>query len=70
MQTQLEAAKHALFNEDALHVRDVKLFPGTNREIRPEDMAEQVNKVIAQLHAGDYEDGELVISDEDASASA
>jgi len=63
MQTQLEAAKHALFDEDALHVSDVKLFPGTNREILPQDIAEQINRVIAQLLAGDYEDGEVSCPD-------
>ena len=56
MQTQLEVAKYSLFDEAALHVRDVKLFPGSDRDVTPEQMAEQVNKAIAQLLAGDFEE--------------
>lgn len=53
--TQLEAAKRTLFDPDGLAVRNVKLFPGSNREISPEQLAEQVNMVIAQLLVGAYE---------------
>lgn len=54
MKTQLEAAK-GLFTDGSLQVMDIKLFPGTSRDATAEQMAEQVNRVIAQLDAGDYE---------------
>lgn len=61
MMTQLEAAKHLLFDKDGLDVADVKLFPGNNRDATPEQMAEQLNKALAQILDGDYDE----ISDED-----
>lgn len=55
MKTQLEVARHRLFDKDALHAANVKLFPGSNRDATPEMLAEQVNNAIAQIEAGDYE---------------
>jgi len=55
MKSQLEVAKHRLFDESALNAADIKLFPGTNRDATSEDMAEQINKAIAQIEAGDFE---------------
>lgn len=55
MGTQLELAKHRLFDRKMLHVSNVKLFPGGDREATPEQMAEQINKAIAQIEAGDFE---------------
>ena len=59
MGTQLELAKHVLFDKDGLDTADVKLFPGTNRDSTPEQMAEEVNKSIAQIEAGDYDEVDL-----------
>lgn len=53
--TQLEMAKHRLFDASGLNVENVKLFPGSNRDATPEQMAEQINKALAQIEAGDYE---------------
>lgn len=55
MATQLEIAKRRLFDKEALNVDNIKLFPGSNRDSTPEQMAEQINKAIAQIDAGDYE---------------
>lgn len=55
MPTQLDIAKRRLFDEEALNADNIKLFPGTNRDSTPEQMAEQINKAIAQIDAGDYE---------------
>lgn len=63
MQTQLAVAKHTLFSEDALHVSNIKLFPGASRDVTSEQMAEQINRVIEQLGAGDFEDGETIFLD-------
>ena len=56
MLTQLELATDTLFDATALHVRDVKLFPGSSRDVTAEQMAEQVNMAIAALLSGDYDD--------------
>ena len=56
MQTQLDMAKHMLFDQDALHVRNIKMYPGSSRDVTPEQMAAQINVAIASLMAGDYED--------------
>jgi hypothetical protein len=63
MGTQIKAAKHALFDEGGLDVGNIKLFPGSNRDVTPEDMAKEINKVIDQMLVGDFEDGELVFAD-------
>ena len=55
MDNQMEIAKHRLFADSELHAADVKLFPGTSRDATTEQMAEQINKAIAQLVSGDYE---------------
>lgn len=55
MDNQMEIAKHRLFADDELHAADVKLFPGTSRDTTPEQMAEQVNKAIAQIVNGQFE---------------
>jgi len=55
MGTNMEVAKHRLFDAATLDVSDVKLFPGSNRDITSEQMAEHVSKVIANLENGNYD---------------
>ena len=55
MGTQMEMARHLLFDADGLNVSNVKLFPGASREVTVDQVAEQVNKAIAQIEAGDYD---------------
>jgi len=55
MKTQLDVARHRLFDVDMLNAANVKLFPGSSRDATPEKVAEQVNKAIAQVEAGDVE---------------
>ena len=55
MGTQLELAKHRIFDADGLHASNLKLFPGTNRDATVEQISEQINKAIAQIEAGDYD---------------
>ncbi|CUW39711.1 protein of unknown function [Magnetospirillum sp. XM-1] len=55
MGTNLEIAKNRLFGDGGLQVSNVKLFPGSNRDVTQEQIAEQVNKIIGQLDAGDYD---------------
>lgn len=53
---QLELAKKRLFDQDALAVINIKLFPGTSRDTTAEQFAEQINKSLSQIEAGDFED--------------
>ncbi len=55
MQTQLEAAKQMLFGEGGLDVDNVKLYPGTERDVTPEQVAGQVNQALSQIASGDFE---------------
>jgi hypothetical protein len=55
MKSQVEQARDKLFSPDGLDVKNIKLFPGSSRDVTAEQIAEQVNKALAQLEAGDYE---------------
>ena len=62
MANELELAKYTIFDPEALGATNFKLFPGSSREITPAAVAEQVNKSIAEILAGNYdllEDGDL-----------
>lgn len=61
MGQQLELAKKRLFDKDALAVTNIKLFPGTSRDTTAEQFAEQINKSLSQIEAGDFE--EVVFED-------
>lgn len=49
MGTQLDEAKNALYGREGLRVTNLKLFPGTNRDVTAEQIAEQINTVIREL---------------------
>lgn len=55
MGAQLEFAKSRLFDADAIGASNIKLFPGHNRDATPEQLSAELNKVITQLEAGDYD---------------
>lgn len=55
MANQLELARNRLYGTDGLAVSDFKMYPGTARDVSKEQFAEQINKVLAQIEAGDYE---------------
>ncbi|MCB1782525.1 MAG: hypothetical protein KDI13_00880 [Alphaproteobacteria bacterium] len=55
MGEQLELAKKRLFDSDSLNTGNIKLFPGTDRDTTPEQIAEEINKAISQIEAGDSE---------------
>jgi hypothetical protein len=59
MGQHLDTAKKRLFDEDALGATNVKLFPGSSRDTTPEQFAEEINKAISQVEAGDYEEIDL-----------
>jgi hypothetical protein len=56
MGQQLELAKKRLFDEDSLAVSNIKLYPGTNRDTSADQFAEQINKSISLIEAGQFEE--------------
>ena len=59
MGQQLEVAKKRLFDKDSLAVTNIKMFPGSNRDATAEQFAEQINKSLSQIEAGDYDEVNL-----------
>jgi len=55
MGAQVELAAKRLFDKDALGVTNIKFYPGTNRDTSAEEYAEQINKSLAQIEAGQAE---------------
>lgn len=54
MQTQLEIANKRLFDKDGYNVENIKIFRG-DKNATAEQVAEQINKSLDQIEAGDYE---------------
>jgi hypothetical protein len=61
MASQLEVLKHRLFDADSMKAKNFKLFPGTNRDATAEEIAEEINKALGRIEAGDFE----VVEDDD-----
>ena len=40
----------------ARNIKDFKVFPGTNPDTTPEEVAEEINKALAQIEAGEAEE--------------
>lgn len=53
MQVELKALKKRLFEDNA--VRNVKFFPGHNRDATPEDLAREINKYYADAENGTHD---------------
>lgn len=49
MSTALQQAKDALYGNDGLRVTNLKLYPGTNRDVTAEQIAAQINAVVSKL---------------------
>lgn len=58
MGTQVQLAGKRLFDADALGVKNIKFFPGSSRDISAEQIATEINKVLSELSAGDFEAAE------------
>jgi hypothetical protein len=55
MTYELERAKQKLFDENTLGTVNIKLFRGSDRNATPEEFAEQINRSLTQIEAGDFE---------------
>jgi hypothetical protein len=52
MQIELEALKRRLYVDSK--VKNVKFFPGSDREAGPEDFAREINKFFAEAGNGEH----------------
>lgn len=57
----LELAKYTLFDREAIGATNFKLYPGSSREASPAAVAEEINRSIADILAGNF----VVLSDEE-----
>lgn len=55
MPNSIEMAKNRLYGANGLMVADIKLFHGESVDVTPNQRAEQVNKILAHLDAGDFD---------------
>lgn len=56
MAMNVSMAKNRLYGDEGIKVSDFKLFPGSSTDVTPDQRADQVNKILAQLEAGDFEE--------------
>jgi len=53
--TNMKQAQELFFGKDGLAVNNFKLFPGSERDITPEEIAEEINASIRRIEAGQAE---------------
>ena len=53
MTVELDALKKRLFKDNS--VKNVKFFPGHNRDATPEDLAREINKYYADAENGTHD---------------
>lgn len=46
---KVEEAKRLLYGPDGLRVTNLKIFPGTSRDVTAEDVAEQIIALVGEL---------------------
>lgn len=56
---QIEIAKHRLFDNKSLAATNFGVARGSSRDTTSEQVAEQINRAISQVEAGDYEVADL-----------
>ncbi|MBC6442550.1 MAG: hypothetical protein GDA53_05380 [Rhodobacteraceae bacterium] len=55
MSDQVKILSNRLYGRGSLEVSDVKIFPGTLREVTKEQIAEQLNRSLAEIETGDFD---------------
>ena len=60
---ELTIASKRLFDSDSLNASNFKIFPGSSRDTTAEQFAAQINRMLSQVEAGDFDIVEL--SEED-----
>lgn len=59
MSQAVELAKNRLFGSDDLRVTNIKLFPGTKRDVSIEALATELNKSLSRIKVGDVQPIEM-----------
>lgn len=59
MASQQTILKNRLYGEGGLGATNIKVFPGSSRDVTAEQVAEQVNRSISQIEAGQFEEVDL-----------
>lgn len=59
MTNNLNKAQDLLFGKDGLAVSNFKLFPGSNRDATPEEIASEISRVLANVFGGDAREMDL-----------
>jgi len=57
--TNMKQAQELLFGNDGLAVRNFKLFPGSARDVTPEEIAEEINASIHRIESGQAQQQEF-----------
>lgn len=52
---ELALASKRLFDAESLNASNFKMFPGSSRDTTAEQFSLQINKVISQIEAGDFD---------------
>ena len=55
MSQNIEFLQKRIFDKDSLAATNFKMFPGSNRDVTAEQFAEEINKSLSRLEAGDFE---------------
>ncbi len=56
MSTYVESAKELLFGVNGLRASNIKLYPGTSREVTADEAAAEIIKTIEAVIEGDFEE--------------
>lgn len=54
MANQIEMAKKRLFSPPTQSLSNLKVFLGSSRDSTKEQIAEQINRVVSQIEAGEF----------------
>lgn len=58
MATNLKQAQDLLFGKDGLRASNFKMFPGHSRDVTAEQIAGEINRVIGEISAGNFDKAE------------
>ena len=56
MSTQIEILRERLFGKSGMSARNFSIFPGSNPNAAPEDIAGEINKTLDEFSRGNFEE--------------
>ena len=57
--SEITTASNRLFGKDGMNATNFNIFHGSNENITAEQITTEINKVLSQVEAGDFEVVEL-----------